>query len=55
LLQTLIGTALAAGGTLALNQYMERIADAVMQRTQRRPLPGRSFATALKRFGSESP
>ena len=39
LLQTLIGTALAAGGTLALNQYMERDSDAVMRRTQRRPLP----------------
>ena len=39
LLQTLIGTALAAAGTLALNQYMERESDAVMQRTQRRPLP----------------
>ncbi len=39
LVQTLIGTALAAGGTLALNQYMERDTDAVMQRTQRRPLP----------------
>ena len=39
LMQTLIGTALAAGGTLALNQYMERDSDAVMQRTQRRPLP----------------
>lgn len=39
LLQTLIGTALAAGGTLALNQYLERDTDAVMQRTQRRPLP----------------
>jgi protoheme IX farnesyltransferase len=30
---------LAAAGTLALNQYMERESDAVMQRTQRRPLP----------------
>ena len=39
LLQALIGTALAAGGTLALNQYMERDSDAVMQRTRRRPLP----------------
>jgi heme o synthase len=39
LVQTLIGTALAAGGTLALNQYMERDSDAVMQRTRRRPLP----------------
>lgn len=39
LVHTLIGTALAAGGTLALNQYMERDTDAVMQRTRRRPLP----------------
>ena len=39
LVQTLIGTALAAGGTLALNQYMERDSDAVMQRTPRPPLP----------------
>jgi heme O synthase-like polyprenyltransferase len=42
LLQTLIGTALAAGGTLALNQYMERDSDAVM----RSAAAGRSFATA---------
>jgi heme o synthase len=35
----LIGTALAAAGTLALNQYMERDTDAVMLRTQHRPLP----------------
>ncbi|HVA76665.1 MAG TPA: heme o synthase [Candidatus Binataceae bacterium] len=33
------GTALAAGGTLALNQYMERETDALMRRTQHRPLP----------------
>ncbi|MGH7780074.1 MAG: heme o synthase [Candidatus Binataceae bacterium] len=33
------GTALAAGGTLALNQYMERDTDALMHRTQHRPLP----------------
>jgi protoheme IX farnesyltransferase len=39
LLQTLIGTALAAGGTLALNQFLERDADALMERTRRRPLP----------------
>src|SRR5262245_11784350 len=39
LLQTLLGTALAAGGTLALNQYMERDLDARMERTRRRPLP----------------
>ncbi len=39
LLPTLIGTALAAAGTLALNQYLERDLDAMMQRTRRRPLP----------------
>lgn len=39
LLATLIGTALAAGGTLALNQYLERHADARMKRTRDRPLP----------------
>jgi heme o synthase len=36
---TLVGTGLAAGGTLALNQYLERDVDAHMHRTQRRPLP----------------
>jgi protoheme IX farnesyltransferase len=39
LLQTLFGTALAAGGTLALNQYLERDIDALMERTRRRPVP----------------
>jgi len=39
LLYTLAGTALAAGGTLALNQYMERDLDARMERTRHRPLP----------------
>lgn len=39
LLHTLIGTALAAGGTLALNQYMERDLDQRMHRTRLRPLP----------------
>jgi protoheme IX farnesyltransferase len=38
-LNTLFGTALAAGGTLALNQYFERRVDALMLRTQHRPLP----------------
>ena len=43
LLPALIGTALAAAGTLALNQYAERDIDAQMQRTRLRPLPdGRS-------------
>lgn len=40
LARTLIGTALVAGGTLALNQYMERDVDAHMRRTHKRPLPG---------------
>jgi protoheme IX farnesyltransferase len=39
LLHLLLGVALAAGGTLALNQYIEREEDALMQRTQLRPLP----------------
>ena len=39
LIFTLTGTALAAGGTLALNQFIEREADAKMQRTRMRPLP----------------
>lgn len=38
-LNLLAGTALAAGGTLALNQYVERDIDAIMERTRRRPLP----------------
>jgi len=39
LLHTLLATALAAGGTLALNQYAERDLDARMERTRHRPLP----------------
>jgi len=39
LLNTLLGTALAAGGTIALNQYLERDLDAKMRRTRDRPLP----------------
>src|SRR5215510_13461751 len=39
LLQMIFGTALAAGGTLTLNQYLERDTDALMERTRRRPLP----------------
>ena len=40
LLATLAGIGLAAAGTCALNQYIERDADAKMERTRRRPLPG---------------
>jgi heme o synthase len=39
LLHCLIGTALVAGGTNALNEYAERHLDAMMHRTRRRPLP----------------
>ncbi len=39
LFHVLIGTALAGGGTLALNQLMEREVDARMTRTCKRPLP----------------
>lgn len=39
LLHALIGTALAAAGTLALNQFLEREVDARMERTRLRPLP----------------
>ena len=39
MLHLVIGTALAAGGTLALNQYRERDVDARMARTRSRPLP----------------
>jgi protoheme IX farnesyltransferase len=39
LLLTLVGMAFAAGGTLALNQFLERAVDAQMNRTRRRPLP----------------
>lgn len=39
LLNTIIGTALAAAGSLALNQYLERDVDGRMARTRMRPLP----------------
>ena len=53
LLHMLIGTALAAGGTLALNQFLERDTDAMMMRTRRRPLPdGRVQPAEALWFGS---
>jgi protoheme IX farnesyltransferase len=39
LLSTVCATMLVAGGTAALNQYVERDVDAVMRRTASRPLP----------------
>jgi len=52
LLHTLIGVALASGGTLALNQYLERDLDARMLRTRLRPLPeGRLQPNAALGFG----
>lgn len=49
---TLIGTALIASGTAALNQWYEREADRHMRRTQMRPLPsGRLKPNQALRFG----
>jgi protoheme IX farnesyltransferase len=45
-LNLMIGTALAAGGTLALNQYVERDSDALMERTRHRPLPDQRMRPA---------
>lgn len=39
LFSALMGTALVAGGAAALNQWAERRSDALMERTQNRPLP----------------
>jgi protoheme IX farnesyltransferase len=44
LFHTLASTALAAAGTLALNQYLERDLDAMMLRTRSRPLPAGRLA-----------
>ena len=53
LVHTLVGTALAAAGTLALNQFLERDVDARMVRTRGRPLPdGRLQPTEALVFGS---
>src|ERR1051326_6872374 len=44
LINTLLGTALVAAGTNALNQYVEREHDAKMRRTHLRPLPAGRIA-----------
>jgi len=52
LLHTLIGTALIASGTAALNQWYERGADTLMRRTSGRPLPtGKMTAFRALMFG----
>src|SRR4029450_1329926 len=52
LLHLLLGVAFAAGGSLALNAYIEREVDALMPRTQTRPVPdGRIQPLAALRFG----
>ncbi len=49
---TLLGTALIASGTAALNQWYERDADAKMNRTGKRPIPsGRVTANQAFAFG----
>jgi protoheme IX farnesyltransferase len=44
LLHTLLGTGLLASGTAALNQWYERREDALMRRTQHRPIPAGRIA-----------
>jgi heme o synthase len=43
---TLLGGALAAGGSSALNQFIDRETDKAMQRTANRPLPGKRLKPA---------
>jgi protoheme IX farnesyltransferase len=53
MLHALLGTALVAAGTNALNQYVERDHDAKMHRTRSRPLPaGRITPRAALLFSS---
>ncbi len=52
LVHTLVGTGLVAAGASALNQLLERDADALMERTQDRPVPaGRIDRSEALRFG----
>ena len=46
LVNTMMGTALVAGGAAALNQVWERHTDALMRRTSTRPLPGGRLGTS---------
>lgn len=50
---TALGTIMVGGGAGALNQYMERDYDALMKRTERRPLPaGRLSPLVVLWFGT---
>lgn len=52
LLHTLLATVLVASGSAVLNQFLERRADARMERTANRPLPaGRLYAEEAYLFG----
>jgi heme o synthase len=52
LVNTILGTALIASGTAALNQWYERDADSKMNRTKSRPIPsGRVTARSALIFG----
>ena len=51
-LWTALGGLLSAGGASALNQYIDRVRDGMMQRTNRRPLPaGRISGPKAVAFG----
>jgi len=53
LINVVLGTGAATAGALALNQYIERRLDALMERTRRRPLPsGRVEPREAFVFGS---
>ncbi|MBY0524942.1 MAG: heme o synthase [Gemmataceae bacterium] len=47
LLHALLGTALVAAGASSLNQFLERHTDALMTRTENRPLPGGRLQPAV--------
>jgi len=55
LFNAMVGTALVAGGTAALNHFLERVHDGKMRRTENRPLPaGRLTPRAALLFGVAS-
>ena len=52
-IHTIVGTGLATGGALSLNQYGERDYDAIMMRTSKRPIPsGRVTPMEALAFGA---